>query len=105
MTFSARPETIQIGDTVYAVAPLSEVSELDGLYHASSQTIEVRRGLPHQYEKYVLAHEIIHGLFEHAGAVSESDEKFTEEQVACIIGRALPALLKNNPTLVAYLTE
>lgn len=104
MTFSPRPETVQIGDTVYVVAPLAPASELDGQYHASSQTIEMRSGLPYHYGKYILVHEIVHGLFEHAGAVSEGDEKFTEEQVACLIGRALPALLKNNPQLVAYLT-
>ena len=105
MTFYPRPATIVIGDTVYAVASLSEVSELDGQYHASTQTIEVRPGLPRQYEKYILVHEIVHGLLEHAGAVPEGEERFTEEQVACVIGRALPALLKQNPALVAYLTE
>ena len=95
-----------IGDTVYAVASLSEVSELDGQYHASTQTIEVRPGLPRQYEKYILCHEIVHGLLEHAGVLEgEGQETFTEEQVACIIGRALPKLLKDNPELVKYLAE
>lgn len=98
------PETVQIGDTIYLVVPLPDSSPLDGQYHASTQTIEMRRGLPHNYARYILMHEIVHGILEHAGAVPEGEEKFNEEQVACIIGRALPALLAQNPQLVAWLT-
>ena len=98
-----RPKNVIICNTIYAVAPLPAGSELDGQYHAATQTIEVRPGLPADYDRYILAHEIVHGILEHAGAVPEGGETFTEEQVACIIGRALPMLIRGNPTLVEYL--
>ena len=99
------PSHVDIGDTSYEVIAVLEGSPVDGEYHASTQTIAVRSGMPLNYSRYILAHEIVHGLFEHAGAAPEGDERYTEEQVACIIGRALPGLLRNNPDLVSYLTE
>lgn len=102
---TSMPSHVDIGGTPYTVVELFEDSPLDGEYSASKQEIGFRGRLPASYERYILAHEIVHGIFEHAGVAAEGDEKYTEEQVACIIGRALPGLLRNNPALVAYFTE
>lgn len=102
------PSNVKVADTWYTVRRMfeDESAEAHGEFSAVEQTISLADNVSDGYLRYLLAHELVHALFEHAGAnTGKAGERFTEEQVACIIGRTLPALLKDNPDLVAYLTE
>lgn len=96
-------DPVRIGDGDYLVVQEEPTDDCDGEFCAKTGIIRITPTASPQYKRYLLAHEIVHGLLEHAGALDGSGkERFTEEQVACIIGRALPDLLKNNPRLVEY---
>lgn len=102
------PSNVKVADTWYAVRRMfeDESAEVHGEFSAMKQTISLVDKVSDGYSRYLLAHELVHALFEHAGAnTGKPGERFTEEQVACIIGRALPALLKDNPELVRYMTN
>lgn len=101
------PENITVGDTVYTVRrEVPDGKNAHGEFCAATQTLSICPAVSFSYERYLLTHELVHAMFEHSGACTDEDgEKFSEEQVACIVGRALPALLKRNPKLVEYLTQ
>lgn len=97
---------LKIGDAYYEVLQEQPADECDGEFCAKTGRIRITPGAAPDYQRYLLAHEVVHGLLEHAGVLDGSGkERFTEEQVACLIGRALPVFLKDNPEFVELMTK
>lgn len=93
------PSRITIDGVPYVVCRAA-MNDEDGEFCAASQQIKVQAGVPDDYARVTLLHELIHACFEHAG----SPEVLTEELVACMVSRRLLPILRDNPHLVAYLT-
>jgi hypothetical protein len=101
------PAIILIDGFAYRVTrAMPEGSESGhGQYDADKQRICVRLGLAPHYERSVVLHEVMHGLWEHAGLTAEGRAQPTEEEVVSALSYRLLEVLRSNPALVRYLTE
>jgi hypothetical protein len=96
------PNQIKIGGQVYAVNVVdncnAENRNCDGQIIYSKDTIEIRSDMKGDYLKYVLLHEVFHGIYEHCGF--EQNENEVDR-----LTRALHMVMKDNPQLIDFIKE
>lgn len=88
---------VDVADDPHLVDEERRKIELYGQILFQDSVIQLSAANSPQLQKSVLTHEIIHGLLHHAGFDEE------QEQIAKILGYALPAFLQNNPQYVDYI--
>jgi hypothetical protein len=98
--------------------PISQVATLvndgvgcDGVYHPGQGRIEIRskstgeRALGHESLCDTLLHESIHAILSVSGLKVMFDGEPTEEKFTERLAPLLLSFLRDNPTVVGYLTE
>lgn len=98
-----RPRRSRYASRDFSVQWKKEVTlgedQCNGLCSIDSRTIEIREGLPPEFEAEVLVHEVLHQLWNFGGLPSDVD---VEEQIVGYFGKALTAHMKENPGLWRY---
>ena len=98
---------VKIGDVTYTISEVEALrrAEDDAVLYGRIEhmklKIEVESTLAEPIKRVTLMHEIVHGIFNQAG----QDLEDSREELVLALGYGLTALLRNNPALVAYLTE
>lgn len=90
------PESVKIGGITYDVQRPGICSDssggTEGLITYAKQLIEVRADLKGEYADLTFLHELVHGIYRHAGW--EQDEKAVDT-----LSTALHMVIKDNPDL------
>lgn len=101
----ALPDKIVICGYPYSAEMVDRIEveggELCGEIDYFKLTLVIGEGQPPMHERATLMHEIIHGIANHTGQI----ELRRNEAYIDAIAYSLVTLLRDNPDLVAYLTE
>ena len=99
------PKSIRVGYRDYTVeewpANLASVSNRWGECDRRNLGIRIQQDLLPAMRAEVLLHEVIHAAYE-MGAL---DEKDGEERIACVLGNQLTQVWRDNPELIAFMSE
>lgn len=78
-----------------------------GQIHFQKLEIDIDPKLAHDRQVSGVLHETLHACWHFANLIDVDDDKrtLTEEQVICGLERAILCVLRDNPDLVAYLTD
>jgi hypothetical protein len=98
------PSRVKVGVHEFRIlrpaAPKRNAEELLGWCDTEKLTIEVKRGMEKSKAQETLLHELCHTTTENADVSYEQEEKLVNA-----IAEGLLRIFKDNPGLVAYLTE
>jgi len=109
----ALPARIKVGPLTYRVSSkaashdreqVEQKSELDGVCDHTKQQISLSPQLLPDASRVVLVHELLHAIF-HITGLGHDMEDGTEEKLCRVLEGPLVMLLRDNPRLVAHLTE
>lgn len=76
-----------------------------GQIHFQKLEIDIDPKLAHDRQVSAVFHETLHAAWHFASLHNYEEGKITEEQVVCGLERAILCVLRDNPDLVAYLTD
>lgn len=97
------PKTVKVGPVNYTVRSYENLAGDDGKAlwgHCNHTSLEValNNGVAKDFERVVLMHELLHGIY-HLSGLPDSEQ---EEQVVNSLAPLLVLLLRDNPKLVEY---
>lgn len=102
------PKKVKVGPFSVSVRleSLREASEnsLIGLWQDHLLSVILDNGMPGEQEQETLLHELIHAAWDCTGLSKRLDDD-QEEEVIRSISPLIFGMLRDNPKLVAYLTE
>ncbi len=109
------PTHVRVGPYLYTVH--SDAARMSDLRNDSSEgnrvgqiyyqklAIDIDPTLAHDRKVSALLHEVLHASWHFANFDPDNEGKISEEQVVSGLERILLAVLRDNPDLVAYLTD
>lgn len=101
------PASIKVGPFVYAVKRWkrlpAENAEAWGMCDRASTVILLAETTSHQKQREVLLHEVLHAIYGVTGL--HHKDGAPEELVVTDLSPTLLSVLRDNPDLVAYLTQ
>lgn len=101
------PRSVRVGPWDWAVNDMSQADCIRSGWIGSCYTahleIEVYPKLPTQKRAEVLLHEVLHACFEVANL--KQHDTLTEEKVVNGLGMTLLSVIRDNPDLIAFLTQ
>lgn len=103
MSAAKPPTTLTVGPYTYAVSLSDGLDDglLRGCTDTDAHTIRLNRRNPPALQRSTLLHEALHAVANVAGI---RDERLTQEQFVTRLEAPLTALLRDNPTLVTFIT-
>lgn len=105
----SRPSSVKIGPFTWAIKSwdvrASNNSGAYGLCDKSTQTILIEDGMPPQWERHIVLHEMLHACYCVAGLRELHGADDQEEAHVALLAIALIGVLQENPEMVAYLSH
>lgn len=101
------PTSVQVGPLTYRIKPWknrpADNAQAWGMCDKKRTVILLHKGLSRQRKREVLLHEVMHACFDSSGLTMK--DNCPEEMVVNDLTFPLLGVLRDNPDLVAYLTE
>lgn len=102
----ARPSIVRVGHRDISVEFVSKVDlpDADGNYHADSQSIRVGDWLGIQSQAETLIHELLHACWPYRWNAFQKYQEI-EEDLVTALAPLLAMVLRDNPSLILWLTS